>query len=184
MTTETLSVATVEATSRPEIIEGERALLFAKELANDARNTVLEPGVFIDPRYLQDNAHGQAVELKCGKEIIDWPLGSIVGAEGFSSWELGNVFSDDLKDHKTSAQIMKDYSELPTDIPPIDFGLEVYLTPTGRIFASSHNAHRVGAAKLKEQKSIGVDTELCGIVVRGISDEAIDKALSWVRGEW
>ena len=183
MTTETLSVATVEATSRPEIIEGERALLFAKELANDARNTVLEPGVFIDPRYLQDNAHGQAVELKCGKEIIDWPLGSIVGAEGFSSWELGNVFSDDLKDHKTSAQIMKDYSELPTDIPPIDFGLEVDLTPTGRKFASRHNACCVWRCYPTEHACRGAGTAACCTVTTTISASSTNTCLGWACGE-
>lgn len=183
MTTETLSPQSTERSPRAEEIVGTRAQFYAHELAKEAMTSMPEPGVFIDPIYLRDHAQGQGVELKGFDEIVEWPVDTIVSAESFVSWEEGRG-PGVKKGGKSSREVMEDYASRGTDLPPVDFGLRVYLTPSGRMVATTENTHRVGAAKLKGQKTIGVDAKTYGIVVKSLPDEDLDKALRWARGEW
>ncbi len=183
MTTETLPTSIPETASRPDIIDGQRAVYYARELAALAVSSAPEANTFIDPIYLRDHSKGPGVELKCGDEVIDWPVDSIVAAESFISWEEGRGH-DVLKDRKLSRDVMLDYAGRDTEIPPIDFGLTVYLTPSGKMVAMSENAHRVGASKIKGQKTIGINTRISGIVVKSLPDEDLERALRWSRGEW
>lgn len=82
------------------------------------------------------------------------PTHMFLGTLNFNSWE-GRA-PGHLKDGKSSREVIEDYASRETEIPGVDQGVDLFLGDEGEVFAYSHNAHRVAAARLKGQKAIDV----------------------------
>lgn len=147
------------ASSRVEII-GPVADYYVREFAQIGRENEAPPsGTFIDRDALYGRRRNENPIKITFDGTVDWPLDTIVSAQNFVSWEEGRgrgVF----KDKKASSEVIDDYAGRETNLPPIDMGLEVYLTDDGRIFAASNNSHRVAAAKKRGQPTIGVKNDI------------------------
>ena len=145
-----------------EKIKGQEANEKFALLAEFANDSPFKNGTFVDFEELE-RARGDEVATLIANTETPWPLNNIVGAIGFSSWDEGRE-NGHLKDGKPSRQVMQEYASRNTEIPGVNFGLDVYLYPDDdgkdKLFAVSHNAHRVGAAKLKSQRNIGVSGEV------------------------
>ncbi|MEK7594806.1 MAG: hypothetical protein AAB436_04165 [Patescibacteria group bacterium] len=98
---------------------------------------------------------GPSVLIKSRDNPMEFPLASIVSAQSFESWETGRG-PNAIKDGKTSPELIKDYAERSTEIPPVVDATAVIL-PTGEVVLSSDEAHRVAAAKLKGQETIKIE---------------------------
>lgn len=127
-------------------------------LAEVANDSPFKNGTFVDFEELE-RARGEGVATLIANTETPWPPNNIVGAKGFISWSEGRP-AGHQKDGKTSRQVMQEYAFRNTEIPGVNFGLDVYRYTDdegeNKLFAVSHNAHRVGAAKLKNQRNIGV----------------------------
>lgn len=94
------------------------------------------------------------IDIDASRDPIEVPLSAIVSAIGFESWERGRG-ENTLKDGKPSAEFIKHYASLPTEIPPIDTA-QALILPNGKVVIMSHDAHRVAAAKLKGQHTMRI----------------------------
>ena len=145
-----------------EKIEGQEANEKFALLAEVANDSPFKNGTFVDFEELE-RARGDEIATLIVNKETSWPLNNIVGAIGFSSWDEGRE-NGHLKDGKTSKEVMQEYASRNTEIPGVNFGLDVYQYTDdegeNKLFAVSHNAHRVGAAKLKNQRNIGVSGKM------------------------
>ena len=143
---------------KAEEIRGSEAVDKFAQLADLAVDNPFKNGTYIDPEDLESIRGEKVANLITDREIR-WPLNNILGAVGFVSWDEGRG-PKHLKDGKTSREVMQDYASRESEIPGVNFGLDVYFYTDdegqNRLFAVSHNAHRVGAAKFKSLRDIPV----------------------------
>ncbi len=77
---------------------------------------------------------------------------SVVSAAGFESWKTGRG-QYNLKDGRQSADVIKDYASRETPLPAVDEATAL-IFEDGKVIVMTSNAHRVGAAKLRGQRTI------------------------------
>jgi hypothetical protein len=90
------------------------------------------------------------IDIDAKEDPITVPLASIVTAVGFISWEKGKG-EHYKKEGTTSAELIKKYAALPTEIPPVESATALILLD-GSVIIMSREGHRVAAAKLKGQQ--------------------------------
>jgi len=106
-----------------------------------------------DFMYGVDEAQPQII-IESQSNPMLFPLTAFVSANGFDSWEAGREHGVQRAD--SSAELIHEYAERPTDIPPVE--ARALLLETGEVILKSENAHRAAAAKLKGQEMIGVES--------------------------
>lgn len=142
-------------TDIPDLAEGEKARLDLKQTIEKALNKN-EQYEFITEEHFDDFLKEPGTKnpdkiLRIKDEPVSIPLNMIVGARGFDSWQ-GRP-AHELKDGRASREVINDYATRASDIPGIDMGADMFIYG-GRVLLISENAHRVAAAKLKDQKEI------------------------------
>jgi hypothetical protein len=130
--------------------EAEAGQFIAQLLTNSSKE---DHGFIYDDefKYAVDEAQPQIIIESRGEPIL-FPLTAFVSATGMDSWELGRQHGVQRAD--SSADLIREYAERPTDIPPVE--AQALLLETGEVVLKSENAHRAAAAKLKGQATLGV----------------------------
>lgn len=116
---------------------------------------------FFRPSAIREEALKVDINADDGR-LFDVPLGLLVYAGAFSSWEGRGPNGSSIKEYdddysnsaKTSHEVIHEYAALSTELPPVD-KVEVYVQPDGRIFCSvPRDAHRTAAAMLRGQHTL------------------------------
>lgn len=110
---------------------------------------------FVPPAAFKEmvDETSRVVEIDAHHKPLEFPLGAVVSAKGFESWDGRGHRS--LKNDRPSREVIEDYAGRDTDIPPIDQATALIL-PDGQVVLMTHNSHRTAAARLKNQAAIGI----------------------------
>lgn len=136
------------------------------------RNMPTEPQLFVtDSTFTHSlDPHSPPVVIEAD-QVIEVPVTAFVSAMSFYSWEgRGSAWK---KDGRPSREVILDYASRQTDIPPVEDALAAVMSD-GRVYLLTLNAHRVAAARLKGQETIGVHRLTVQRVVPG---SVLDKVL-------
>jgi hypothetical protein len=135
---------------------------------DDAYRSYLDKKVFIRDRVLDEASAGQPKLVIMGQEI-SVPTANIVSASDFASWKgrdwdgMGNksiVNRDGQAVTKPSFEVIKDYAERPTELPPLE-GIHAYIQPNGIvIYKASPSNHRTAAAIARGQETVKMSGEI------------------------
>lgn len=129
-------------------LAGDRGISTLKLLVSKARNARATTYAHV---FVRDRLWKSAYDRSCSdmtllirvSEPVGIPLGMFASADSFRSW-YGRV-GDSFKNGKLSSEVIVEYAQRETPLPPIE-GASAYLLPDDRLYFLSHDAHRVGAA--------------------------------------
>lgn len=139
-------------------------------VAPDAIEDYLKDKIFIDPKKAgvsTDNKNKIQIQAQPG-EKIDVPLGLLVYAQGFDSWngregmgsgkDVNGPYAGQYDRKIHSSDVIKHYASLETQLPPVS-EINVYIQPDGTMFADNAggDSHRIAAAILRGQENISAE---------------------------
>lgn len=109
---------------------------------------------FVDGEAVKEQITGMNSEIiRFGGQMYVEPS-MIVSVPGFEDWQgranttKSYLDRDGAAKNASSLEVIADYATRETQLPKIDFGLDLQITDEG-VQISAQNAHRVAAAKLR-----------------------------------